>query len=143
MFQKHSISGRVAIGKTSGFLLGGVAFVLLPIVGAETSVLFDLGIWLMSTLMGVMIGFMGVFATHPIFGFRMPFYVRGAIVGASFFLLLPLLAMEEMMGLMQLEMVQWFNLTSPWWVVFEGALWGVLIGWVATKWAGEGELPVT
>jgi hypothetical protein len=142
MFQKNSIAGRVAIGKTCGFLLGGVAFVMLPLLGAETSTLFNLGIWLLSILMGITIGLVGVFAVHPVFGFRLPFYVRGAVVGASFFLLLPLLAMSEMAGLMQLEFVQWFGLTSPWWVVLEGAVWGTLIGWLATMWGGEGPLPV-
>lgn len=142
MFQKQSIAGRVFIGKGAGFVLGGLAFFVLPVLGAETSSAFGLGVWLMTILMGVMIGFIGVFHVHPLLGFRMPFYVRGAIVGASFFMLLPLLAMGDMTSLMELNIVQAFGLNSVWWVVAEGAIWGVLLAGMVTAIAGEGDLPV-
>lgn len=95
----------------------------------------------MTILMGVTIGFIGILDEHPVFNFKMPFYLRGAIVGASFFLLLPLLAMDEMQAFMQLEIVQWFGLTSPWWVVLEGAFWGIVVSWITTRLCGEGTLP--
>lgn len=143
MFNIHSVSGRLVVGKTAGFLLGGIAFFALPLLGAESSTLFNLGIWLMTILMGVCIGFIGILDVHPILKFKMPFYVRGAIVGASFFLLLPLLAIDQMLAFMQLEFVQWLGLTSPWWVVLEGAAWGIVIAWITTTLCGEGDLPIS
>lgn len=140
MFSIHSLTGRLAVAKTAGFILGTIAFFGLPAVGSEASTLFHLGIWLMTTLMGVTIGFIGIFDRHSVFRFRLPFYVRGAVVGASFFLLLPLLAMDEMQAFMQLEVVQWFGLSSPWWVVLEGAFWGVVVAGVTTAAGGEGEI---
>jgi len=49
MFQTHLIAGRVVIEKTVGFILGGITFVGLPVLGSETSTLFNLGVWLLST----------------------------------------------------------------------------------------------
>jgi hypothetical protein len=143
MFSIHSIFGRVAISKSIGAVLGGVAFFGLPLLGAESSTLFNLGIWLLTILMGAMIGFIGIMTVHPLFNFRLPFYVRGAVVGASFFLLLPLLAMDQMNAFMQLEIVQWFGLVSPWWVVLEGAVWGIILSGITTAICGEGDLPVS
>jgi hypothetical protein len=133
--------GRLVVAKTAGFILGGIAFFGMPLLGATSGTLFNLGIWLMLILMGVMIGFIGILDVHPLLKIRLPFYVRGAIVGASFFLLLPLLAMGEMQAFMQLEIVEWFGLTSPWWVVIEGAFWGIVVSWITTALCGEGDLP--
>lgn len=142
MFNRHSLTGRIVITKTIGFIVGGLVFFLLPALGAEFSLEFGLGLWLMYMLMAVMIGFMGTFTTHPLVKVSLPFWIRGGAIGFSFHLLLVLLAYGEVQSLMTLDAFSWTGLTSPFWILIDGTALGVIIGWLATRFAGEGPLPL-
>ncbi|MAZ29758.1 hypothetical protein CL655_00540 [bacterium] len=142
MFLQHSVTGRLAVGKTIGFLVGGVLFFLLPALGASVGVQYLLGLWLTYIMMGAVIGFMGVMTEQPVLHFKMPFWLRGGIIGGSFHLLLVLLSYEAVMSLMQLPAVAWLGFTSPYWIIIDGIVLGILMGWAATKISGEGELPL-
>lgn len=142
MILKHSIAGRIIVGKVSGFIVGGISFLLLPVLGVATTTQFNFGLWLLLMLMGVMIGFMGVFTTHPLFNFRLPFYLQGAVIGGSFFALLPLLSPDQSFNLMQMDIVRTMGLTSSWWLVIDGMFWGILVSGLAKLISGEGNLPV-
>jgi hypothetical protein len=141
MFQLHSIAGRILIGKSVGFLVGLLSFFFLPNLGMEHELLFRLGLWVFYALFGVTIGLAGVLTVHP-FGFRLYFWMRGAVLGTVFHLMLVLLAYDAMMSIMLHPAFAWLPLTSPFWIVLDGAILGMIMAALATKIVGEGALPV-
>ncbi|MCK9996268.1 MAG: hypothetical protein KAH56_08325 [Candidatus Krumholzibacteria bacterium] len=68
----------------------------------------------------------------------MPFWVRGPVFGAWFNLVLAFLMYEKLSVLMQELGGAFSGVTSPFWIVLEGAVLGLVIDAVATKIAGEG-----
>ena len=142
MFQKHSVAGRVATGKLVGFIVGGAVYFLLPLVTTANSAYFNFGVWLLFVLMGGMIGFIGIFKEHPVFGFKLTWCMRGGAVGFVFFLLLVLLAYGEVQSIVTSDWFSWTGFTSPWWILIDGVVYGMIIGFIATKISGEGALPV-
>jgi hypothetical protein len=144
MFNTHSIAGRLVISKTISFLIGLVTILILPFVQVATTLEFKLGFLLLMILMGVTIGLFGVFTTHPLFAsWRLAWWVRGPLVGASYMLLLVLLAGDQLQPFMSLDIIAWTGLTSPYWAILDGIFLGGLIGYLTTRFGGEGELPVT
>lgn len=143
MFNKHSVAGRVAVGKTVGLTVGLLAVLLMPIIPVETALEFKIGFVLLMVMMGAMIGLVGVFTAHPIIpSFKMRWWTRGPLIGAFFFLILVLLAKDELEPFMSLDIVAWTGLTSPYWAILDGIFLGGLIGYIATKISGEGDLPL-
>jgi len=143
MFNKHSIAGRVAIAKMLGFIVGALALLILPLVPVATTFEFKIGFVMLIMMMSVMIGLLGVFAHHPLFpGWKLTWWLRGPMVGVLFFLILVLLAKDELGPFMSLDIVAWTGLTSPYWALIDGALLGGLIGYITTRICGEGEMPV-
>ncbi len=143
MFNRNSIAGRVAISKTIGFVIGALALVVLPLIPVETTLEFKIGFLLLIMMMSVMIGLFGVFSEHPMFpGWRLTWWTRGPLLGALFFLILVLLAKDELGPFMSLDIVAWTGLTSPYWAILDGVFLGGLIGYITTKLCGEGDLPV-
>jgi len=79
-----------------------------------------------------------VFLEHPVLKFSLPWWFQSPVWGAWMNFLLVLFAypifadiLEQMFGSNSL-------LSSPYWFVAEGALIGLLIGYAATRIAGEG-----
>ncbi len=141
MINKHSIAGRMVVGYGLGFLVGMAVFFLLPALGIAHELAFRLGLWVFYLLLGVMVALLGVLTVHPL-GFPLKWWMRGAIVGGMFHLMLVLVAFDEMTALMMHPMFAWMTLTSPFWVIVDGIILGMIIGGVATKVAGEGALPM-
>jgi NhaP-type Na+/H+ and K+/H+ antiporter len=143
MFKMRSVTGRVAIGKAIGFVVGLIVMLALPSFDMEILSMFGLGTLLMFVLMGVMTGFMGVFDRHPMFDFSMPWYFRGPMVGVSFMLMYVLFTYDSLDLVMQSSLVSWSGLESPFWALLDGLFIGGLMGGIETKFAGEGkDLPV-
>ena len=143
MFNKHSITGRVFISKATGFTIGSLALIILPLISIETSLEFRIGFLLLMITMGAMIGFVGMFKHHPLFpSIAMPWWLRGPSVGMLFFLILVLLAKDQLSPFVSLDIVAWTGLTSPYWALVDGAILGGLIGYITTKICGEGDLPI-
>ena len=143
MFNTHSIAGRVAISKTIGFVTGVLALLTLPLIPVETTLEFKIGFLLLIMMMSTTIGLFGVFSEHPMFpGWKLTWWTRGPLVGAVFFLILVLLAKDELVPFMSLDIVTWTGLTSPYWAILDGIFLGGLIGYLTTKFGGEGNLPV-
>jgi hypothetical protein len=143
MFSTHSITGRIVVGKITGFTIGTLALVLLPLISIDTSLEFRIGFLLLMVMMGAMIGLVGIFTQHPLFPFiAMPWWLRGPSIGILFFLILVLLAKDSLLSLMSLDIVMWMGLTSPYWALIDGAILGGLMGYLTTKICGEGNLPI-
>ena len=139
----HSVMGRVAIGKLIGLTLGLIIVVLLPYVGIAPVSMFGFGTVIMFMLMGAMTGLIGQFDRHPLFNFKLSWYLRGPAVGFAFFLMYILLSYDQLDYIMQSSLVSWSGFESPWWILLDGMFYGALMGWVETKISGEGEdLPI-
>ncbi len=117
MFEKPSLVTRIAIGKMVGFAVGLAGFLLLPYFAPEAGWLVRWGVLLWYTTLGAIIGVFGVFTWHPVLKLPMPWWFRAPLLGA------------------------WMNfvLTSPFWFTLEGAVVGLLIGYLATRFGGEGK----
>ncbi len=141
MNMKHSLLNRIVIGKIFGFVVGGLAFFLLPVFGYAIETQFGIGLWLFYIILGVLTAFMGLMSHHPILRFPMPFWFRGAIIGFLMHLMLVLLAYEEMTAIITV-LGDIVGIQSPYWILIDGTILGILMGWIETKFGGEGDLPV-
>ena len=139
MFENPSLTTRIAIGKSVGFVFGLGGFLLLPFFAPEAGWLIRWGILLWYTTVGAVIGVFGVYTRHPVLNLPMPWWVRAPFVGAWMNFVLTFFAYD----LMKAMMVDMFGergvLTSPFWFTAEGALVGLVIGYLATRFGGEGK----
>lgn len=121
-----------------GLTVGIITIALSPIFGFSLVSMFGFGTLLLFVMMGATLGLVGIFDTHPIFGFKMRWWNRGAVIGFIFTLLYVLLSYESIQVIMQSNVVAWTGLISPFWVLLDGVLIGLFMGWMETKFAGEG-----
>ncbi|MEA3450134.1 MAG: hypothetical protein U9Q85_04155 [Patescibacteria group bacterium] len=142
MFNLHSLTSRLAVSKTIGFILGALTFFIIPLVKPGISIEFKLGVWLFFMLMGAMIGFMGIITEYPMFNFKLPWWFRGGLIGATFTLMLVLLSYGNVQSFMNLDIVAWTGLESPYWIILDGTFYGIIISFITTKVSGEGDMPV-
>ena len=137
-FELQSVAGRIVIGKLIGLFIGLFCLAVLPGFGFPVLSYFGLGTTLMFMLMGVMIGFMGQFDRHPALDFRMPWYVRGPMVGGAFMLMYVLLAYPAIAFILQSSFVSWMGLSSPFWALLDGLFIGALMAYAETRICGDG-----
>lgn len=143
MFKLHSITGRIVIGKLIGLVVGIIVMFFLPIFDIPMFSMFGLGTLVMFVLMGAVTGFMGIFDRHPMLEFKMPWWIRGTLIGAVFMLMYILFTYDTLNIVIQSSLLSWTGLTSPFWAMLDGIFIGGLMGFIETKFAGEGpKLPV-
>lgn len=143
MFAKTSLTSRIAVGKVVGFIIGLAGFITTPWFIPEISMTLRWGILFWYTTVGAVIGMMGVYTRHPVLNLPMPWWIRAPIMGGWMNFVLTLFAYDTLRGMM----ISYFGadgmFNSPYWFVLEGMIVGLIIGYLATKIAGEGEgLPV-
>ena len=138
MFENPSLVTRIAIGKLIGFALGLIGLVVIPLLWPDSSWMERIGFLCWYTTVGAFVGMVGVFTQHPVLKLPMPWWFRSAIVGAWMNFVLTLFIHERLATMMlQLMGADGFFL-SPFWFVLEGAIVGLLIGYFATRFGGEG-----
>lgn len=138
MFENPSLTIRIGIGKGVGLLIGLAGFVLLPWFLPEAGWLIRWGILLWYTTMGAIIGVFGVFTRHPVLKLPMPWWVRAPIIGAWMNFVLTFFAYDMLKQAMETVFGPDGVLNSPFWFVAEGAVVGLIIGYCATRFGGEG-----
>ena len=138
MFGKPSLVTRIAIGKVVGFFIGLIGFISLPFFLPEAGWLIRWGILLWYTTLGAIIGMFGVFTYHPVLKLPMPWWVRAPFLGAWMNFVLTFFAYDTMKAMMTSLFGADGILTSPFWFAAEGAVIGLVIGYVATRFGGEG-----
>ena len=144
MFSLKSLTGRIFFGKIIGLCMGIAYLVFLPTAGVAAISMHGAGALMLFMFMGVLIGFIGQFDRHPVLDFAMPWWFRGSVVGASMMLMFVFLTYDTLVVLMQSPLVTWTGLSSPFWILIDGTIIGLLMSFVETKFAGSGEnLPVT
>ncbi len=138
MFGNPLLIPRIAIGKAIGFLMGLTGFVCLPWFVPEAGWLIRWGILLWYTTLGAIIGMFGVFTWHPVLKLPMPWWVRAPFLGAWMNFVLTFFAYDTMKRLLAAMFGPDGFLSSPFWFVADGAVAGLIIGYCATRFGGEG-----
>ncbi len=140
MFGNPSLMTRIAIGKTIGFIIGLMGFFLLPHFLPDADLMLRIGILLWYTTFGAIIGVFGVVTFHPVFKLPLSWWIRASMLGAWMNFVLVFFAHEAMSAMMVSVFGENGALSSPFWFAAEGALVGLLIGYFATRFGGEGEI---
>lgn len=130
---------RIALGKTVGFLFAIWAFLVGPLLDIEVSSRLVWGFFFWYVTFGAIIGAFGGLTHAPYINMPMPWWFRGAYVGAWLNLIIVLLSYETLDELMLLMFGEQGFIRSPYWLVLEGAIVGLSADYVATRFAGEGE----
>ena len=138
MFGNPSLITRIAIGKGVGFAIGLVGFLSLPYFAPEAGWLIRWGVLLWYPTLGAIIGMFGVFTYHPMLKLPMPWWASAPFLGAWMNFVLTFFAYDTMKDLMIAVFGADGLMTSPFWFALEGALVGLLIGYLATRFGGEG-----
>ena len=139
MFGNPSLITRIAIGKSIGFVLGLAGFIFLPQFLPDADLMLRWGILLWYTTFGAIIGVFGVVTNHPVLKLPMPWWFRATLMGAWLNFVLVFFAHEPMSAMMVSVFGEGGALSSPFWFAAEGALVGLIIGYFATRFGGEGE----
>lgn len=142
MFGNPSLMTRIAIGKAIGLLFGLAGFILLPFFLPEAGWLLRWGILLWYTTVGAFIGVFGVVTYHPVLKLPMPWWFRAPLIGAWMNFVLTFFAYDVMGDMMASLFGEGGALSSPFWFTAEGAIIGLIIGYFATRFGGEGKATV-
>ncbi len=139
MLEKPSLVTRIAVGKGVGFAVGLAGFMSLPYFVPEAGWLIRWGILLWYTTLGAIIGMFGVFTWHPILKMPMPWWLRAPVLGAWMNFVLTFFAYDTLKDMLVAMFGPDGILASPFWFALEGALFGLLVGYLATRYGGEGK----
>ena len=138
MTPQKALVYRVGAGKVIGLAFGIMAFYLIPYFIADASLIFRSAVLLWYPTLGAIVGVFGTFAYHPVLNFPMPWWLRGAILGAWMNFVLTLFAYEQISTAVTMMMGEYSVFASPFLMVFEGALIGAFMDFLLTRWFGEG-----
>ena len=140
MFEKNSLTTRIAVGKLTGFSISFIGILLFNFVtGYELPTMFAFGIILWYITIGSIIGIFGVYRYHPVLKFPMPWWIRSSIIGIWMNFVLTLLAYEQLEEIIIIAFGYETFFYSPFWFAAEGGMIGLIIGYFATKFGGEGK----
>jgi hypothetical protein len=138
MFSNPSLVTRIAIGKGLGFLIGLIGMFSIPYFAPETGWMFRWGVLLWYATLGAVVGMFGVFTWHPVLKLPLPWWFRASLVGGWMNFVLVLFAFDHFAAMMTTIFGADGIFQSPFWFTLEGALVGLIIGYFATKFGGEG-----
>lgn len=122
----------VAIGKLTGILVGLIAFFAAPNVLPEAGWRLPWGLLFWYITFGAVVGAFGSSPQYPELPVRLPWWVRAAGIGAWLNFVLTFFAWDRMKAVLAAAV----GGGSPWWFVLWGAVLGLLIGFLATRFGG-------
>jgi len=135
-----SLTLRIALGKLFGAAIGGIIFLALPVLSTDIDLALRFGMWGWYILLGAVIGMSGIYTTHPVLKMRMPSLLRGAMIGFGMNLVLGALIFSHMNAAFANYSDFQFSTSMPIiQVAIEGLIWGALIDWLITFYAGDGK----
>lgn len=139
MFKNPSLMIRIGIGKAIGFLFGLIGLIFIAYFLPEVDWLLRWGVLLWYSTLGAIIGVFGVFTYHPILKLPLLWWFRAPLIGAWMNFVLTFFAYDAMQAIMLSLFGEKGILTSPFWFVAEGAVIGLIMGYLATRFGGEGK----
>ncbi len=139
MFEKPSLLTRMTVGKTAGFVFGLASFFALPVFTPDGGELMRWGMLLWYTTLGGLIGLFGVFDWHPILKLPLRWWFRAPFLGAWMNFVLVFFAYESLAQILAGAFGPDGLVTSPFWFALQGAFVGLVIGFLATRFGGEGK----
>jgi hypothetical protein len=123
----------ILLGFGFGFLCAYVGWILTPELKADPNFWWSPLMWAIvynRTLIGFFVLLFGIFTIHPIFHFKLSPWFRGATAGA-------VVSLDLAIGSL---LFPYENAWQTFWaLILVGAIYGLIIDVVATKFAGEGE----
>ena len=138
MLKSPSLVTRIAVGKLVGLIFGVLGFAFCEFFLPETDWMLRWGILFWYTTLGAIIGVFGVFNWHPALRLPFPWWIRAPLIGAWMNFVLTFFAFDLMNAVLVELFSQGSFLTSPFWFSAEGAVVGLVIGYFATRFGGEG-----
>lgn len=142
MFGNPSLITRIAVGKTVGLIFGLLGFFFLPSFLPEASDLLRWGVLLWYITLGAIVGIFGVLTYHPVVKLPLPWWLRDPLIAAWMNFVLTFFAYDNMQSIMIAVFGQGGLLQSPFWFALEGGLIGLVIGFLAKRFGGEGAATV-
>ncbi len=139
MFGNPSLITRIAIGKGIGFVVGLMGLIFLPSFMPEASWMLRFGILFWYVTVGAFIGVFGVMTYHPVLRLPMPWWFRSTLIGAWMNFVLTLFVYDNFKIIMEQTFGPDGAISSPFWFVLEGAIIGMIMGFFATRFGGEGK----
>ena len=139
MFKKPSLVTRVAVGKIVGLAIGLIGFGTFEFILPDADWMLRWGVLLWYTTLGAIIGVFGIFNWHPVLRLPLPWWIRAPLIGGWMNFVLTFFAYDLMKAVLVDLFSQYDLLTSPFWFVVEGAVVGLIIGYFATRFGGEGK----
>ena len=127
LFEKPSLITRIVVGKAVGLVIGLIGLITLPWLLPDADWLFRILLWY--TTLGAIVGVFGVFTWHPVLKLPTPWWFRAPLIGAWMNFVLTFFSYDAMRPVP----------VSPWLFVVQGAVVGLIIGYLATRLGGEGK----
>ena len=133
-----SVATRLAVAQMAGLLIGVIAFAILPVFMPDLDQRLRWGIFLWYPTLGAVIAMVEVIDSEARYGVSLPWWLRGAMVGAWLNLVATLIAYDVMAAFLRSAFGPASVLASPFWFVAEGAAAGLLIGYLVMRFGGDG-----
>ena len=139
MFSKPSLMTRIVIGKTVGFIIGLTGFFMLPSLFWRNEPDDSLGFCFLVHNNGRF--YRCVWCTHMAPDTQVANALVVSVIVDRCWLnfVLTLFIYDLMQGYMTSYFGENGLISSPFWFVFEGALVGLLMGYLTTRFGGEGK----
>ena len=132
---QNTLIYRIGVGKALGLAVGLLCFWLQPVLVGESAPLYAWGLLLWYPTLGALAGVYGIFAYHPVLNFPMPWWFRGALLGAWMNLLLALFVGDNI-GAMTISLFSKEH--TPFWLILDGVIVCMIFDYLLTTWFGEG-----
>lgn len=129
---------RLAVAKMVGLVIGLIGFLLIPIVTPDAPAPARWGVLLWYPTMGAVIAMLEVLDDTRSLPWHVPWWLRGALVGAWFNFLCVMVG-DEFMETFVAELFGAESLlASAYLFIPEGAVAGVVIAYLVMRFGGEG-----
>jgi len=139
MFGKPSMTTRIAVGKGVGLAVGLLGFILIPYFMPDAGWLIRWGVLLWYATFGAIIGIFGAYTSHPVLKFPLPWWFRDGLVGGWLNFVLTFFAYDTMKAMLESMFGPDGVFASPFWFTAEGVIVGLMIGYFAKRFGGEGK----
>ena len=137
MIVSPALCKRVAIAKGVGFLFGLAGFMSLPYFWPDADWMVRWGILLWYGTLGGIVGIFGASTRHPILKMNLPWWILAPFLGAWMNFILTLFTHDMMEEIMASTFGVDGALSSPFWFTAEGAVVGLVVGFIAIRFGGD------